>query len=208
MNSDEYRNFLLSNLQGSRSVSGGKEVLTRCRYCPDSSNPNHAHFYISVPQNEDELSFFNCYKCHSCGIVTNNTLLEWGIYDPQVGIRLIQHNKKIFRNPKNLAYRDDIVYNIKYTHITKDDLSKYKLDYINNRLGLSLTYDDCIKLKIVLNLKDLLYENHLKGTRHPNIIEQLDSSFIGFLSVNNAFINMRKVVENKNLYQGDRKSVV
>lgn len=195
MNPDQYKTFLLSNLSRSKPVSGGREILTRCRYCPDSKNPNHAHFYISIPQTEDDLSFFNCYKCHSSGIVTNNVLLEWGIYDPQVAIELIKHNKKVLRNPKNLMYRDDIVYNVKYTNITKDDLSKYKLDYINNRLGIALTYDDCIRYKIVLNLNDIIRENSLKPTRHANIIDQLDSSFIGFLSVNNAFVNMRKIID-------------
>lgn len=195
MNPNEYRNFLLSNIPRSKKASGGKEILCRCRYCPDSRNLNHAHFYISIPQNENEPSFFNCYKCHTSGIVTNKTLLEWGIFDAQMAIELTLHNKKLMKNPRNYIYRDDIIYNVKYTHITDDDLTKYKLEYINNRLGLNFNYDDCIKHKLVLNLNDLLEENNLTGTRHQSIMELLDSSFIGFLSVNNAFVNMRKIVE-------------
>lgn len=196
MNSSDYRNFLLSNIPRSKKASGGKEVQCRCRYCSDSHNLNNiGHFYISIPGSNEDLSFFNCYKCHSSGIVTNRILLEWGIYDPQIGIELTIHNKVVMCNPKNKIYDDNIIYNIKYSHVTNDDLTKYKLEYINNRLGTNFDYDYCIKNKIVLNLNDLLQENRLQGTRNISIMEQLDSSFIGFLSVNNAFVNMRKLTD-------------
>lgn len=197
MNTEEYRNFLLANIPGARKASGGKEVLCRCRYCADSKDPTHAHFYISIPQNEGELSFFNCYKCHSSGVVTNKTLIEWGIFDTKVGIELTLHNKKIMKNPRNIQYRDDLIYKLKYDYITEDDLSKYKLEYINNRLGLNFTFNDCIKHKIVINLYDILKQNNLSGTRDAKVLDLLDSSFIGFISVNNAFINMRKVVDKE-----------
>lgn len=200
MKPEDYRNFLLSSIPGAKPASGGKEVLCRCRYCPDSSNPRHAHFYISVPQSEDELSFFNCYKCHSSGIVTNKTLIEWGIYDSAIGIDITLHNRKVMRNPRNTMFRDDIIYNLRYNDITIDDLSKYKLDYINNRLGINLSFDDCIKHKIVINLDDILRQNNLSGTRDGKVLELLDSSYIGFISVNNAFINMRKIVDKDLLY--------
>ena len=196
MNPQEYSDFLLSHIPGSRKASGGKEILCRCRYCPDSSNPRHAHFYISVPQSKDDLSFFNCYKCHSSGIVTNKTLIEWGIYDPHIGMELTLHNKKIISNPQQMMrFSSDMIYKIKYTHITIDDLSKAKLDFINRRLGSNLTFDDCIRMKIVINLQDLLKENNLGYTRDPRIVDLLDSSYIGFISVNNAFVNMRKIVD-------------
>lgn len=50
-----------------------------------------------------------------------------------------------------------------------------------------------LREKIIINLKDLLRNNYLEYTRHPNIIDQLDYSFIGFLSYDNAFINMRNL---------------
>lgn len=198
MKPDDYKNFLMSSIPGAKPVSGGREILCRCRYCPDSSNPRHAHFYISIPQSEDEPSFFNCYKCHSGGIVTNKTLIEWGIFDSDMGIKITLHNRRIMNNPKNkMKYMDNVVYNIRYNDITIDDLSKYKLDYINNRLGTNLTFDDCIRYKIVINLDDILKQNKLTGTRDPRVLEILDSSFVGFLSVDNAFINMRKITDKE-----------
>lgn len=208
MNSDDYRNFLLGSIPGARKASGGKEVLCRCRYCPDSRNPTHAHFYISIPQSPDEPSFFNCYKCHSSGIVTNKTLIEWGIYDPNIGIEITLHNKKVMRNPRNNHFRDDIIYNIRYNDITVDDLSKYKLDYINNRMGFNFTFEDCIRHKIVINLDDILKQNNLTGTRDARVLEILDSSFIGFISVNNAFINMRKIIDKELSYGLGKKRYI
>ena len=46
MDWNAYKNFLLNNIPGAKVVSGGKEILCRCRECPDSADPNHAHFYI------------------------------------------------------------------------------------------------------------------------------------------------------------------
>lgn len=198
MKAEEYKNFLLSSISGSRVASGGREILCRCRYCSDSKNPRHAHFYISIPQSEEDPSFFNCYKCHSGGIVTNKTLIEWGIYDADMGIQLTLHNKNIMRNPKNkMKFMDNTIYNIRYNDITIDDLSKYKLNYINERLGLNLSFDDCLRLKIVINLDDILRQNNLSGTRDGRVLDMLDSSFIGFLSVDNAFINMRKITDKE-----------
>ena len=200
MDIDRYVNLLLSNLPRAKKVSGGREINCRCQYCPDSKNQNKGHFYISVPRSKDELSFFHCKKCQSSGVVTHNTLIEWGIYDPQVAIELSLHNKLAMNNPSNKIYNSDYVYNTKYNKITEDDLSKYKLNYINTRLGTSLTYKDCIRENIVLNLYDLLNENNITTyTRHPNIIEYLDSSFIGFLSIDRAFVNMRNLEIKDNL---------
>ena len=65
MDIERFTNFLLSKLPKAKQVSGGKEINCRCPYCPDSKNPNKGHFYISVPQSKNELSFFHCKKCQA-----------------------------------------------------------------------------------------------------------------------------------------------
>ena len=198
MNVEGYKNFLLHNLPKAKEASGGKEINCRCQYCSDSKNPNKGHFYISIPQKDGELSLFNCVKCHSHGIVTHNTLIEWGIYDANIGAELSSYNKIVLNNPANRIYNSDIVYRLNYNNITDDKLSRFKLKYVNDRLGTNLTYADCINEKIILNLCDLLNQNKITNyTRHPNIVECLDSSFVGFLSVDNAFVNMRNLEINE-----------
>lgn len=190
---EDYITFLTSNIKPfAKLVSARREINCRCFYCADSSNIHKGHFYISVP-NSDEPSFFYCQKCHTQGIVTNERLMEWGIFDSQMGIELTKYNSKVLAMTKNKRFADNYVYNVRNTFITQDKLSLYKLKYINDRLGTNLSLKDCIDNKIVLNLNDLIKTNKLELTRDPNIIDQLDTNFLGFLSYDNAFINMRNL---------------
>ena len=207
LNPDSYIEFLTSHIKPfAHAVAGRKEVNCRCFYCADSSNMRKGHFYISVPK-EDEPSFFYCQKCHTQGIVTNDKLIEWGIFDSQFGIEITKYNSKVLSLTKNKKFLDSVIYNVRNSHITEDKLSLYKLKYINDRLGTNLTLKDCISNKIVLNIKDLIQENRLELTRHPNIVDQLDSHFLGFLSFDNAFINLRKVTDSEIYHTIDKRYI-
>ena len=208
MNSDAYREFLLRSIPSAKSASGGREVVCRCFYCPDSHDQRHGHFYISIPESKDEPSLYHCMKCHSSGIVTNRTLLDWGIYDDYVAEDLVNHNKNINPNIKR-QYTEDYIYNLRNNFIRAEELSVKKLQYINDRIGTNLTMYDMERLKIILNLKDLLMNNGINHvTRNPNIIDQLDQYFMGFISLDNAFINMRRVVDKGIVYQSIDKRYV
>jgi len=188
---------ILNTDKFAKLVSGNKEILTRCKFCPDSSNMNHAHMYISTGQN-DEPIYFYCHKCNTTGIVTHKRLLEWGIYDVNLGSNLINYNKDVLKLSKNKRFKDSEIYKLNNSFISNNNLSKVKLDYINNRLGLNLTYNDLLDNKIVLNIKDLLYSNNItEYTRKEYIIDELNSMFLGFISQDNAFINMRNLFINK-----------
>ena len=195
MITENYKNFLLSNIPSAKPVAGGREINCRCMYCGDSVNKNKGHFYISLPKDDGELSFFNCFKCPAQGIVTSQTLLEWGIGEPSMMMELLAHNKKAAANPNNRKYMGSgKKFNVKNLVVSKDKLSEYKLSYINNRLGTRLSFEDCLNEKIVLNLNDLLSSNHINElSRHPSIVECLDAGFIGFLSIDNGFVNMRNL---------------
>ena len=193
LDSNTYIEFLTSHIKPfAHPVAGRKEVNCRCFYCADSSNMRKGHFYISVPK-EDEPSYFYCQKCHAQGIVTNDKLIEWGIFDSQMGVEITRYNSKVLTLTKNKKFANNFVYNVRNSLITEDKLSLFKLKYINDRLGTNLTLRDCIQNKIVLNIKDLIQENRLELTRHPNIVDQLDANFLGFLSYDNAFVNMRNL---------------
>ena len=200
--SDEIREALKRNLNcWSKDVSGGKELLTRCKYCSDSRNPNNGHFYIKIPQN-DELILFNCFKCGSKGILTPKTALEWGISETQFITFLAEYNKRVGNLSKNRMMVHTDKFRLRYDFVTNDDITKIKLDYINRRLGTNLTVDDCVRMKIILNLKDLLRSNGIQQlTRNPNIVDQLDENFVGFLSFDNAFVNLRNI-GLKQVYEG------
>ena len=194
-NSQEYGEFLLNNLTPwAKYASGKREIVTRCKYCSDSNNMKHGHMYISIPR-DDEPSMFNCVKCHTSGIVTTDRLMEWGIQDTNFLSGVSGYNKRIKKILKNYRFYDsEKIYQLKNTNISQDKLSQYKLNYINNRIGSNLTFNDLTRLKIILNLKDLLKENCInKLTRQPMIVDQLDTNFVGFISFDSAFVNLRNV---------------
>ena len=92
--------------------------------------------------------------------------------------------------------------------ISEDKLTQFKLDYINNRLGTVLSIPECIDNKIVFNLNDLINENKLELTRDKRIVDALDSDFVGFLSYDNAFLNMRNLQIHDNLHSSIDKRYV
>lgn len=203
MNSAAYKEFLLANIKPwAREGSGGRMIVCRCFYCSDSKHRSHGHFYISIPQKDNEPSLFYCQKCKAGGVVTQAKLLEWGVYDPDIAVDITQHNAKVMSLPENRIYKDSEIYRIYNDIVSDDKLSLYKLKYINDRLGSNLSIQECLNLKIVLNLSDLMKRNKLEPTRDWNIINQLDSGFLGFLSYDNAFLNMRNLDIVKDLYKG------
>ena len=202
----DYYQFLLSAIPSAKSASGGKEVKCRCFYCPDSKTLSHSHFYISIPQTKDEPSKYYCQKCGEMGYVTHNTLLDWGIWNDDIAVSLINHNRGVKYQSKGNKLQ---IYRLINNITSENDLSDYKLHYINNRLGTNYSYKDLRDLKIVLNLLDVLNYNHIsKYTRNDNIIDQLDKNFIGFVSIDNAFLNMRRLCDEGLVYKNIDKRYI
>lgn len=213
MDPDRFIHILESNIKPfATPVAGRTEVNCRCFYCADSSNPIKGHFYIKVPIHENDIPYYYCQKCHSTGVVTQNKLMEWGVYDSSFGIELQQYISKAMKDAKNTKFVSSFVqiFNVRNTVIRDDKLSQYKLKYINNRLGTNLTFKDCIENKIVLNLGDLLRENRINElTRDPKIVDAMDTAFVGFLSYDNGFANLRNLeLKNIDLYHSINKRYV
>lgn len=209
MKAKEYKDFLLGSLKPWCRPAGANHVLTRCYYCKDSKTPSHGHFYILVPPDGSDLpSYFYCQKCHTTGVVTSQRLLDWGVYNSTVAIDITQHNSRVLSLPQNRKFKGNDIYRVNNTIISEDDLTKFKLGYINSRLGTTLSIQDCIDNKIVFNLNDLVKENNLSLTRDKRIVDALDSDFIGFLSYDNAFLNMRNLQIHNNLHQSINKRYV
>ena len=200
MNIERYRDFLLASVPSAKIASGGTEINCRCFYCPDSSDPKSRHFYISIPRSEDEPSMYDCKLCHSSGVVTNRTLMDWGVYDPNIAEDLIIHNRKASKKHRTLFQK--VVYNVNNTFTTEDDTAKIKLDYFNQRIGTNLSFQDLRDLKVVLNLCDILKGNGITQlTRNPDIVSQLNANFLGFLSIDNSNLNMRRVCDPGLVYK-------
>ena len=185
---------MMMRFPDARRAQGDRWINMRCRYCGDSINPNSRHMGVKVPQ-DNEVPFFNCFKCHTSGALTLNTLLKWGLDDNDGLVEYSDYLANVSKLPQNRKILNTNTYKLNNFKITQSRTSEIKLNYINSRLGLSLNYDDLLSKKIVLNLKDLLSSNNInKITRDERIINQLDKGFLGFISQDNAFINMRRLV--------------
>lgn len=209
MNSEQYKEFLLASIPGAKIVSGGSHINCRCRECPDSKNINSAHMYISIPKDNTEPSLYYCHKCNCKGIVTHNTLIDWGIYDKDIALELDNLNKRISKLPK---YKNSLIFKAFYLYNDRtavDDISEAKRQYICNRIGVNLTYKELQDLKIILNLSDLFATNNITSySRSENVLRDLDRYFIGFISIDNCFINMRRTIEEGKLYESIDKKYI
>lgn len=194
---EEIREFLLNNIPNSKLSSGNKEIQTRCIFCGDSMDIKSKHLYIRIPT-KTEIGLYNCFKCNESGIVDSMFLRSFGIYDTHIISTIIDNNKKIEKSSGIKLIDNNKIFNINNFFITQNELSEAKLKYINKRLGLELSYKDLLQNKIVLNLYDILNHNNITNlSRHVNIVNQLNESFLGFLSVDNAFVNMRNLTPGK-----------
>lgn len=202
MNVEAFKNVLL-RIPTAKLVSGGSTINCRCMYCGDSrKHSSSKHFYISVPPDDVTPSLYYCHLCHNSGVVTYKKLIEWDIFDESVAIDLVNHNKKCDSNSGNKKYFQKIIYMLQNITTTDNAISRYKLKYINDRLGCNFDYGELRKLKIVLNLNDLLKDNYITSySRSPQIVDQLDKNFLGFLSIDNAFLNMRRLCDKGLVYE-------
>ena len=204
MNKDEqeiYMKYLIDNLPNAKKAAGGSEVQCRCLYHNDHSQ----HMYLNIPEN-GSAAFFYCHNCGVRGLVTPSKLSEWNIYDDLIASLLLENAKEVKVTDK---YTNKTSYILTNHIINDDDCSRVKLAYINKRLGTQLTFDDCTQLKICLNLKDLLYANRITNlTRAENIVNELDQYFVGFISADNAFVNLRRIIKEGVVYKSIDKRYV
>lgn len=205
MNRQELMELFVNRIPGAKYASGKKVIVKRCNLCGDSDDMRKAHMYILF--GDDRPIIYYCQKCKGTGLVTHNTLMEWGVYDSILSSGIGEYNKDKLSKSNNYKYIDKEIYHLE-NYICDSRLSREKLKYINDRLGTELTYNDLIDNKIILNLGDLLDHNKIYNyTRDPSIMKQLDENFIGFISHDNAFVNLRCLNEGRVSKSIDRRYI-
>lgn len=194
---DKLKAFI-REFHGGKSASGGKEITKKCHICGDSRDPKSRHMYIGV-DGQTGLIVYNCFKCTSHGMVSSKFLREMDPYHDtrEVGEAVDKWNRTRMKDPKNIVLRSvegKKIYNPRIV-IRDDPDSRYKINWFNKRLGTNLSPNDLCNLKIIVNLKDFLSANYINSiTRQAQVVDILDKCFMGFLSVDNSYINLRRVV--------------
>lgn len=196
--------YLLSSIPGAHLVADNRQILCRCPICMDSANLSSAHFYIGPMKDSGKPLQYDCKKCGSQGMFTSKTLQLFGIYDLELATMINEYNSQVTNGKEwyNNTALEGTIHNIKNSNISMDAISERKLAYINSRIGCNLDYQDLIDNKIVLNLIDLLSSNYVKSlTRAQSIVEQLNHYFIGFISFDNGYVNMRRLCKEGKVYK-------
>lgn len=184
--------------RGTYSVStNGIQHYTRCPYCGDSSNLNHAHLSVKIDTETDAPMVFRCLKCNVSGIVNDTFLEELNIFlDPESKKILKAYTKKSMRYAK-LTNMDCEGY---ITPLYEDNASNQKkLDYINERLGTEFDFADAQNHKIILNIIDFMVLNDIAHKKRDvllqstALLQNLNDNYVGFLSANNNCIVFRDI---------------
>lgn len=196
---EAFKQFILSYIPRARLASGGTVINCRCFECGDSNNLRSAHMYLFPPE-RNKPAWYYCHLCQAHGMITHSKLIEWNIYDDEMAQELNLHNARVSKYKSVQNKFTTRRFQTINDFITMDQTTQIKMKYFNNRLGLNLQPQDFLNLKVVLNLKDMLSRNETKPTRQPNVINDLDRAFIGFMSLDNAFVTMRRL-DNQKVYE-------
>lgn len=192
------KRYLIDNYNA-KTASGGKEIVKRCHICGDSKDKTDAHMYIGI---KDNKIWYNCFKCNSGGLVNGLFLRNMGCYDPNI-IMSVQEQNKSNDVPNNTEFnvsKNRYIINNPLYDTFYDNITQRKLDYLEKRIGLKANVYNAKNIKMILNLKRFLALNNINQyTRHPDIIDLLDKYFIGFLSMDNTYIILRRIIPEGNL---------
>lgn len=194
---------LLLQLPDAKLTTDGKEIRLRCRYCGDSRKQSERHMYVQLP-NGIQPMFYNCFRinCSAKGIVTWDKLEDWGVMLSESDIKdIIDYNKFINKN-MDFRIRDKDIYPLVNTmyNVGNNQLYDMKLKYINDRLGTNFNHAQIKRLKISLNILELIRENNLSIFTQPWRLQCIAEKYITFITQDNVFTVSRNIDydENKN----------
>ena len=199
MNNDiKFEVIELLKQRGTYSVStSGVQHYTRCPYCGDSLNPNHAHLSVKIDVDSDDPMVFRCLKCNISGLVTDAFFEELGILMSNDSLKELKaYTKKSMRLAKLVNTDSEKI--IVPTH-TESSLCNMKLQYLNHRLGLDFSYQDAHEHKVILDVYEFMKANDILDPNRKVLLQSdwvlklLNGNYIGFLSANNNCIVFRNV---------------
>lgn len=199
------KQYLLNTFSDARQVSGGKEVVIRCRFCGDSRNQSSRHLYIFCGDNS-RPPMYHCFKCDESGVLTRKVLSELEGYSGSIDQNLLYElDKRNAEWEKKSRYypKQNNIYNMVWGYKRGDqydDLDGFKVKYISDRIGYNFGWRDIWNCKIILNLREFLQYNKIEQfTRSQSDIDTLSRYYIGFLSMDNGFVTLRQLPNRANL---------
>lgn len=158
----------------------GKNIICRCPWCELDKNRKHYHFYIST-----QAPIFHCFysECRKSGTIEKlfDKLLGRDASDQFVD------KSKIIEIPVSEKIKE---INVRFPSLNERAFS-YKLSYLRERLKFSNINVNRIP-NLVLDIKEFVNLNNIKLEK-PNLIDYLQSNFIGFVTEHGGLMVLRNV---------------
>lgn len=191
----------LKTLSVCKNSSNGLQWTIRCPYCGDSRTANHGHFSIKINTNDESPIMYHCLKCNEGGLLTSQVLEDLGIGSTDPLLRELRATNMLVNKG---AYFKDRIKDYKVEVPIDNFMTKRKIQYIENRIGVTLTPTECASYKIITSLSSFLMSNNIEiNTKTPThdridsrMVYELDSHYVGFLSSNNNKIIFRDITPN------------
>ena len=200
--SDRLREQLHLLFPDSKDASAKREVTINCPLCNrEGMTDTGHHMYISLGL-DGKPPMFNCFRnINHRGILTKEVLEEFtgrgDIIDSELLSEIETNNKRVSNLSRYRLNRHGKL-DLQVPIPQDNQISAYKLGYLNNRLGLNLTYEDLASCKIILSLYEFLNHNKFnKVTRSKQIADTINNVFIGFLNNNNSAIIFRNLMNDE-----------
>ena len=197
----------LKTLPFCKSSSNMRNWTVRCPYCGDSTKSNHGHFSILIDLNSDAPLLYRCFRCNESGILIPQVLEDLNIgYDESLNKKL----NLLSRSSSNSSYFKDKVKNFIVPIPGDTPRNRYKLNYINNRLGTSISFSECADFKIILSFEEFIRVNNIPinvpdatgGMLKSSVVKTLEEKYLGFLSANNNKIVFRDISPDSSGFLG------
>lgn len=175
------------------------QIALRCQFCGDSKkNPSKTRFYVQINADNDNLPIlYNCFNCGVSGILTPSVLRTFDITDLQLNSSLLTFNKKTTKNLYKQIGGSETKLNFEVPRTANQTGISKKYDYLNKRLGLTLSLSEWLNLKVVFSLQTFLEHNKIDVVNaNAETALTLNNDYVGFLSVKNEYIVFRNVTES------------
>lgn len=195
---DAFVQFLREEFPEGQLVSGDREYQCRCRFCGDSrTNQYKMRFYISL-DDPSGLVLYHCFNCGVGGVLTPKVLNMISSVPPKILMSLASNNQN---KSHVIKMMDSVVYNLRKEPIIDNETTRAKLDYFNKRLGIYASLQDMVNNKLVLSLDSLVRVNNLQYNAKSEVIRELDTNFIGAITISNTLVYLRAITDQTQLYK-------
>ena len=180
-------------------------VVVKCPICGEGHKKHdHGHCYIGLINNHPPV-VYHCFIGECSGIVTPEFLHSMDIFDSELDNILNIFNKSYDKLSKES--RKIYLIQKKKDNLVIPDILDYqnninKLYYLQNRMKINFSLENCKNLRMVFSLYDFLEANNIKPNIRrykKRILNIVDNDYIGFLANNNSHIVFRNTKNNDNL---------